>query len=552
MKRPAKAKRPKAPPAPAIEMLSAEDPGAMASTALAEADLAVELTAEDAVEAAPAAEEVVAVDPAAVEDEIATAELVDDPVAEPSIVEAGDLEMAAAGETVAVLPMPAARFWGGFLERVSWQRVAAQGVLAAVLVAVLAWGILFSFAERFVMVGPHAPSLVNGERPVISASWPVRWARFTGAQVMLDGEDVSSSIRPVANGFTFQSTRSLAQGRHTVAAVLEYDLILHRKIPVSWQFTVDSVAPAIDFEKFDRMIAARRSWITGVTGRTEPGTKLSTRLEGEAIEAPLVAADGTFTLNLYAISRRSTLVVDAVDRAGNRSRRKLPVVVDAGRPRLTGISPGPGGTTFAAKPRMRLELREPDSYIQTLKLTIDGRSLPVKLTSKTNRLLFQSDLLSDGSHKASLQVADAAGNGWSKKWSFAVDSTKILVRLSERRLYLYKHGKLFRTYPIAVGQPSFPTPQGHWKVVNKRYLPTWTNPHVPWSAGMPEFIGPGPGNPLGTRAIDLSAPGIRFHGTSNTGSVGTAASHGCMRMYMSDVEALFELVAVGTPVNIVP
>jgi lipoprotein-anchoring transpeptidase ErfK/SrfK len=68
---------------------------------------------------------------------------------------------------------------------------------------------------------------------------------------------------------------------------------------------------------------------------------------------------------------------------------------------------------------------------------------------------------------------------------------------------------------------------------------------------MPPYIPPGPGNPLGTRALNLSAPGIRIHGTIKNYSIGTAASHGCMRMHMWDVEDLYPRVKVGTRVIIV-
>ena len=65
---------------------------------------------------------------------------------------------------------------------------------------------------------------------------------------------------------------------------------------------------------------------------------------------------------------------------------------------------------------------------------------------------------------------------------------------------------------------------------------------------MPDMIPPGPSNPLGTRALNWSADGIRFHGTSATYSLGHNASHGCIRMAMSDVEALYEMVDIGTPI----
>jgi lipoprotein-anchoring transpeptidase ErfK/SrfK len=127
----------------------------------------------------------------------------------------------------------------------------------------------------------------------------------------------------------------------------------------------------------------------------------------------------------------------------------------------------------------------------------------------------------------------------------------IEINLSSNRLTFYEGLKVRKTYPVATGQPSFPTPQGTWEVVNKRVNPTWTNPDPEgWGKGMPKSIPPGPGNPLGTRALSTSASGILIHGTYASGSIGTYASHGCIRMFLSDVEALFPQVPLGTPVLI--
>jgi lipoprotein-anchoring transpeptidase ErfK/SrfK len=128
----------------------------------------------------------------------------------------------------------------------------------------------------------------------------------------------------------------------------------------------------------------------------------------------------------------------------------------------------------------------------------------------------------------------------------------IVVDLSDRELYLFDGLQQVKTYPVAVGQPSFPTPQGEWEIINKRINPTWTNPDPDgWGASLPAFIPAGPGNPLGTRALDLDAPGIRIHGTYASYSIGTYASHGCVRMFLEDVEELFDIVPVGTEVEIV-
>lgn len=126
----------------------------------------------------------------------------------------------------------------------------------------------------------------------------------------------------------------------------------------------------------------------------------------------------------------------------------------------------------------------------------------------------------------------------------------IFVTLPQRRLYLFDGGKLEKTFSVAVGQPGYPTPPGDYKIVDKVRHPSWSNPHSSWAGSMPDYIPPGPSNPLGTRALYLDAAGIRIHGTSNDGSIGTAASHGCMRMHRWDIEDLFERVPMGTKVMI--
>jgi lipoprotein-anchoring transpeptidase ErfK/SrfK len=128
----------------------------------------------------------------------------------------------------------------------------------------------------------------------------------------------------------------------------------------------------------------------------------------------------------------------------------------------------------------------------------------------------------------------------------------IVIRLSELKLYLYDGLDLVKTYPVAAGQPAYPTPTGDWTIINKAENPTWVNPAPDgWGADMPATISGGPGNPLGTRALYLDAPGIRIHGTYDSGSIGTYASHGCVRMLISDVEELYEIVPIGITAHIV-
>lgn len=125
----------------------------------------------------------------------------------------------------------------------------------------------------------------------------------------------------------------------------------------------------------------------------------------------------------------------------------------------------------------------------------------------------------------------------------------LLFRNGENKLYLYQDEEITHSYTVAAGLPEYPTPEGLFEVTEKRYLPTWVNPDPDgWGKDLPKEIGPGPDNPLGLRALNWSAPAIRFHGTAATYSLGYNASHGCVRMSNADAIELYDMVDVGTPI----
>jgi lipoprotein-anchoring transpeptidase ErfK/SrfK len=128
---------------------------------------------------------------------------------------------------------------------------------------------------------------------------------------------------------------------------------------------------------------------------------------------------------------------------------------------------------------------------------------------------------------------------------------RLVVNLSQFRVRLIRSGKVAASYPIAIGQPAYPTPTGEYEINDKQVDPTWTPPDSPWAAEL-SSIPPGPGNPLGTRWIGTTAPAVGFHGTYADWSVGTAASHGCMRMHIPDSEALYDQVTIGMKLSIRP
>ena len=128
--------------------------------------------------------------------------------------------------------------------------------------------------------------------------------------------------------------------------------------------------------------------------------------------------------------------------------------------------------------------------------------------------------------------------------------TYITVSQSEYKLRLFKNLKLVKSYPIAVGGSGYATPTGLHSIQDKQVDPTWNVPTSSWAGDLAgQSIPPGPSNPLKERWMGIY-DGAGIHGTDDTGSIGSAASHGCIRMLIPDVVELFDRVEVGTPIYI--
>jgi lipoprotein-anchoring transpeptidase ErfK/SrfK len=126
----------------------------------------------------------------------------------------------------------------------------------------------------------------------------------------------------------------------------------------------------------------------------------------------------------------------------------------------------------------------------------------------------------------------------------------VVILRGSNRLRLYRNAKLVRTFGVATGEPSYPTPVGAFEIVTMQRNPWWYPPPSDWAADS-DPVPPGPGNPLGTRWMGISAPYVGIHGTPDAASIGYSASHGCIRMRIAEAEWLFQRVKVGTPVFIV-
>lgn len=150
-------------------------------------------------------------------------------------------------------------------------------------------------------------------------------------------------------------------------------------------------------------------------------------------------------------------------------------------------------------------------------------------------------------------VADSWPKGlWSQASAQQIPSNRlanakrqVVVDLSDRRTYVYAGDEVIASYPIAVGKKGWETPTGSFQVIHMRHYPIWRHPITG------KVFQAGTDSPLGDRWIGFWSDGrneIGFHGTPDIDLVGTAVSHGCLRMRNSDVRLLYEQVSLGTTV----
>jgi lipoprotein-anchoring transpeptidase ErfK/SrfK len=129
--------------------------------------------------------------------------------------------------------------------------------------------------------------------------------------------------------------------------------------------------------------------------------------------------------------------------------------------------------------------------------------------------------------------------------------TIVTIDRGNFKLRLFKGLKLSKTYGVAVGMPAYPTPTGRYSIANKAVNPAWTAPNSPWAGAYANetVAGGSAENPLKARWLGI-VNGVGIHGTGAPGSIGSRASHGCIRMTVPDVVDLYPRVPVGTPVLI--
>jgi L,D-transpeptidase ErfK/SrfK len=142
------------------------------------------------------------------------------------------------------------------------------------------------------------------------------------------------------------------------------------------------------------------------------------------------------------------------------------------------------------------------------------------------------------------------------------ERTGLILNVAEMRLYYFPKPGLGKvpvvtTHPVSIGRMDWRTPLGNTQVVAKQRNPAWYPPPslkkeaAASGEALPDVVNPGPDNPLGRYAVRLAIPGYLIHGTNKPYGVGMRVTHGCVRMYPEDIETLFDVVTVGTPVQII-
>lgn len=294
------------------------------------------------------------------------------------------------------------------------------------------------------------------------------------------------------------ATAAAALVRQRVADPLARPL---RLVAGDWSLTLERRALGVHVDVPDLVGAAvrasRRGGIDGRVLRALQGTKLE-------VDVPLQVA-----VSSEAIDG----VVAGVSKALSQPARSARVVPSATRLRIVPSRNGRAVDDAAFRRALRAALIDPTAS----RVTVPTRVVRPRVPTSALGRKYPSFLLIDREHF---------------------------------RLRLFRHLKLARTYPIAVGMQGLATPAGLYRIDDREVDPPWHVPQSAWAGSLAgKTIPPGPSDPIKARWLGFY-DGAGIHGTDELSSIGHAASHGCVRMAIPDVIALFPLVPLGTPIYV--
>lgn len=433
---------------------------------------------------------------------------------------------------------------------VRYVKISLFSVMAAL--PFIVWGALFNSSAQFVNITPMSNSYKPTSNPLIGAAWTkLPFIKAQKARLTVDGKEVKNVVL-TPRGFRYQPGK-LRDGIHTAKAAVHYRFPFPRVVLLSWKFNVDTKPPDLNLNFLSgsavkgNTVAVPSAYFS-ISGKTEHHADVYFKAS-PTMKLISTNKNGKFGTKLPVKNGNMDLKIVSKDLAGNLTIKKYKVIEDNESPQILSVLPKVGGTFRGFPTALSVKSQENESWISKAQVKMENGQV-FDLSSNDSKNYSSHVGLSDGFHKGEIRLTDAVGRYTVLPFSLNVDTLKILVNRAQRMLYVYRGGKVIKTFRVAVGMPRFPTPRGNFKIVNKRINPTWVNPGSGWAKTMPNRIPPGPDNPLGTRAMDLNVSGIRIHGTPSAGSIGTAASHGCIRMRIPEAVQLFKIVKIGTPVEI--
>lgn len=274
-----------------------------------------------------------------------------------------------------------------------------------------------------------------------------------------------------------------------------------------------------------RVVHSGRHWTL-----TPEQAKVDVNLDEAVAQAVALGKGGNAFSRVYREVSGGT-VVHRIDPTSTYSKRSITrllnrVEKDLNRkPKEAAVSLS-GGKLSISKGVVGLELRRPMVISKVRKALLDP-SAPHQISAATTK------------QQPKMTTADVK-----KKYH-----TVLVADRSSFRLTLYKNFKVAKSYGISVGKAGHDTPAGQYSIANKDANPAWHVPNSAWAGDLAGQVIPAgdPANPIKARWMGIY-DGVGIHGTSDDASIGTNASHGCLRMHVPDVEDLFPRVPVGTPI----
>lgn len=482
--------------------------------------------------------------------------------------------------------------------------VLIAGAVLLVLAGALVWA---GFALSILSVAPPEGSVVAETQPYISVGFS---GHPIGGGIRVDGRPVPTSVQR-GEGRILAVSVPLTEGQHTFSVELRSPL--GRTVRRSWRVQVDRKGPALVIETpADGLVTGQQS--VTIRGRTDPGARVTlgdSDLRADQsgqFEAQVALAEGPTQVDIVAFDEagneaRQTRQIQCdlqpprvhleSPKADSRVKQDKPLVsatiedndelaqvtltVDEGAPQavepddqgrvslpLEGLPEGRRLVVVTAQDRAgHVSRAKVEFTLDTTehfgeKVTTRG-AVGQDVVSLQKRLYSLGLLNKEGIHGEFDEHTLAGLRQCQKKHGLdpdgilgpatvAILGPRVYVNLGRFALVVEEAGQS-RRYSIAHGTPEHPTPTGEFRVVDKVRDPTWIPPDSLW-AKEAEITPPGPENPLGTRWLGLDSKLVGIHGTPYPATIGSRASHGCLRMRMNDVEEVFEQVGVGTRVVI--